>query len=325
MRTLIDFDHALAFAIPAVSRSGGTYLREGMLLEGPQGWGEFSPSGDDDAAAWLTAATEPGTVGWPDTIRGRVPVSVSVPAIAPEVAHQLVAGSGCATADVVVADRSDSLAADVARLEAVRAALGPGGAIRCLTEGGWAVDEAVRAIRALERAAGDLEYVQDPCRTAAELAAVRLEIDVRIAVDVAAYSTGEAGGAPGGVRWADSADVVVLKTGPLGGVRRALRVGERIGLPCVVSGALETSVGLAAGLALAGALPELPFACGLGTRPWLSGDVVSAGRSLVPSAGRLPVAPMPPAPARELVARYALTDPTRLAMWRQRLRSQVEH
>ena len=324
MRTLIDFDRALAFAIPAVTRNGGPFIREGMLLEGPQGWGEFSPSGDGDAAAWLTAATEPGTVGWPDTIRGRVPVSVSVPAIDPEAAHQLVADSGCATADVVVAEQSGSLAADVARVEAVRAALGPGGAIRCLAGGGWDVDEAVRAIRALGGAAGDLEYVQDPCRAAAELAAVRLEVDVRIAVDVAAYSTGEAGGAPGGVRWVDAADVAVLKTGPLGGVRRALRVGERIGLPCVVSGALETSVGLAAGLALAGALPELPFACGLGTRPWLSGDVVSAGRSLVPNAGHLPVAPMPPAPAGELVARYALTDPSRLAMWRQRLRRLVE-
>jgi len=313
MRTLIDFDNALAFSIPALNRSGGTSIREGMLLEGPQGWGEFSPFADDDAAAWLTAATEPGTVGWPDTMRGRVPVSVTVPAVEPEDAHELVTRSGCSTADVVVADRPDSLAEDIARLEAVRDALGRLGAIRCIANGAWDVDAGVHAIGAMARAVGDLEYVQDPCRTVEDLAALRLRVEVRIAVDVANRSALH-----------DAADVAVLRSGPLGGVRRALRVGERIGLPCVVSSALETSVGLAAGLAVAGALPELRFACALGTRLLMSGDVVSAARSLLPVDGYLPVAPMPPAPDRELVERYALTDPERLTTWRMRLRSVVK-
>jgi O-succinylbenzoate synthase len=90
-----------------------------------------------------------------------------------------------------------------------------------------------------------------------------------------------------------------------------------------VSSTHETSIGLAAGLAVAGALPELPFACALGTRLLMSGDVVSAARSLVPVDGCLPVAPMPPAPDDELVARYALTDPDRLAWWRKRLRANL--
>lgn len=316
MRTLIDFDNALAFAIPALNRSGGTSIREGMLLEGPQGWGEFSPFADDDAAAWLTAATEPGTVGWPDTMRGRVPVSVTVPAVEPEAAHELVTRSGCRTADVVVADRPDSLAEDIARLEAVRDALGRLGAIRCIANGAWDVDAGVHAIGAMARAVGDLEYVQDPCRTVEDLAALRLRVEVRIAADAADVANRTA--------LPDAADVAVLRSGPLGGVRRALRVGERIGLPCVVSSALETSVGLAAGLAVAGALPELPFACALGTRLLMSGDVVTAARSLLPVDGYLPVAPMPPAPDRELVERYALTDPERLTTWRMRLRSVVK-
>jgi O-succinylbenzoate synthase len=318
MRTLIDFDSALAFAIPTVNRSGGTGIREGMLLEGPQGWGEFSPFADDDVAAWLTAATEPGTVGWPDTTRGRIPISVTVPAVDPAAAHQLVAGSGCGTADVVVAERPDSLADDIARLNAVRDALGAQGAIRCIANGAWDVDTGVQAIGAIVRAVGDLEYVQDPCRTLAESATLRSKLDVRIAADVASHPADEAP-----ARLIDAADVAVLRTGPLGGVRRALRVGERIGLPCVVSSTLETSIGLAAGLAVAGALPELPFACALGTRLLMSGDVVSAARSLVPVDGCLPVAPMSPAPDDELVARYALTDPNRLAWWRKRLRANL--
>jgi O-succinylbenzoate synthase len=117
----------------------------------------------------------------------------------------------------------------------------------------------------------------------------------------------------------DAADIVVLSCGPLGGARRALRVAEVCGLPCVVTSALETSVGLAAGLALAGALPELPFACELGTRSLLAADLVAASRSLLTTDGYLPVAPMSPAPQPDLLARYAVTDPQRVARWRDRL------
>jgi O-succinylbenzoate synthase len=70
-------------------------------------------------------------------------------------------------------------------------------------------------------------------------------------------------------------------------VRRALVVAEAAGLPCVVSSALETSVGIAAGLALAAALPELPYACGLATVELLEGDVVA--ESLLPVEGRIAV------------------------------------
>ena len=74
MKTWIDFDAAPVFAIPLTD---GGEICEGMLLEGPQGWGEFSaPRHLDErrAARWLTAAIEVGTVGWPDPVRGRVPV-----------------------------------------------------------------------------------------------------------------------------------------------------------------------------------------------------------------------------------------------------------
>jgi O-succinylbenzoate synthase len=74
---------------------------------------------------------------------------------------------------------------------------------------------------------------------------------------------------------------------PLGGVRACLRIAEDIGLPVVVSSALETSVGLAAGVALAAALPELRHACGLATASLLTDDVTDS--PLVPADGHLPV------------------------------------
>lgn len=318
MRTLIDFDSAPIFAI---SVSDGVGQREGMLLEGPQGWGEFSPPADSDEttlARWLTAAIEVGTVGWPDPVRGRVPIAVRVPAVDPVRAHQIVAGSGCATAEVVVAANPGSLADDIARLEAVRDALGAGGTVRVDADGGWDVETAVSSIAALSSAAGGLEYVEQPCRTLDELAAVRRRVQVMIAADQSLrdprYS---AGISPGGIALTDAADIAVLACAPLGGARRALRVAEVCGLPCVVSSSMETSIGLAAGLALAGALPALPYACGLGTRTLLDGDVVAASRSLAPIDGYLPVAPMPAAPDPDLLRRFAVIDADSVTRWRR--------
>ncbi len=322
MRTLIDFDAAPVFAIPTSDGSDG--LREGMLLEGPQGWGEFSPPPDRDrreTARWLTAAIEPGTVGWPDAVRGRVPVAVAVPTVAPLRAREIVNGSGCRSADVMVG--RSTLADDVARLEAVRDALGPRGAIRLNVGGRWATEEAIAVIPTLARAAGGLEFVDQPCNSLADLATVRRRSDVRIAVRPSRHLAD-----PLLTRFAEAADVAVLACSALGGVRRGLRVaetyGQTYGLPCVVSSEMETSVGLAAGLALAGALPELPLDCGLGTASLLGGDVVADARVLLTTDGYLPVAPMPPAPDPRLVERHAITDPARIAWWRDRLRAQFE-
>jgi o-succinylbenzoate synthase len=316
MRTLINFDDAPIFAIPVLDGYGDSAIREGMLLEGPQGWGEFSPPADSDEPEmlrWLTAAIEVGTVGWPDPLRGRVPVAVTVPAVGPDRAHEIVAQSGCRTAEVTV---GGPLADDIARVEAVRDALGPDDAVRCVASGAWDVDTAVRSITALAGAVGELEYVEQPCATRSQLAQVRRLVDVRIAADLAFRYPDELQC----VSLAEAADVAVLACGPLGGARRALRIAEVLdGLPCVVSARLETSIGLAAGLALAGALPELPFACALGTRLLLDGDVVAPSRSLIPVDGYLPVAPMPAAPDPELVQRFAVTDPDAASRWRQRL------
>ena len=316
MQTLIDFDHAPVFAIPATADSGAAVVREGMLLEGPQGWGEFSPSVDATPAVlarWLTAAVEGGTVGWPDPVRGRVPVAVRVPAVDAARAHRTVADSGCSTADVVVGFAP--LAEDIARVQAVRDAVGPTGAVRCDAGGRWHVDGAVAAIEALDRAAGGLQYIEQPCATTEELAAVRHRVDVPVAVDESLRNATD----PSGLDLSGVADVAVLSFGPMGGVRRALRIAEACGLPCVVASTGETSIGLAGAVALAGVLPELPYACALGTRGLFAGDVVPQGRWLIPVDGHLPVAPMPPGPDPGLVERFALADPNRVTWWRQRL------
>jgi len=314
VKTWIDFDSAPVFAVPLTDALGEVTVCEGMLVEGPQGWGEFSPPPDCDdrqAGRWLTAAIEVGTVGWPDPRRGRVPVAVTVPAVSAERARQMVLDAGCRTAAVGV---GDDLNADLARLEVVRDALGKGAAIRCDVNGGWDVDTAVAAIPALDRAAGGLEFVEQPCRTLAEVAAVRRRVDVPIAVDQSVRH-GEVA-----VDLADFADVVVLTVGALGGVRRALRVAEQCGIPCTVAAGAESSVGMAGGLALAGALDDVGYASELGGVLLLVGDLVSPGRSLISQDGFLPVAPMPPGPDPARLQRFSATV-DRQEWWRQRLRA----
>ncbi|MBE1875724.1 o-succinylbenzoate synthase [Myceligenerans pegani] len=314
----IDFAGARVYAIPMTARFRGITVREGMLIRGPAGWGEFCPFDDYDdvvSASWLATAIEQATIGWPEPVRDRIPINCTVPVVGPERAHEIVARSGCGTAKVKVADHPESLSEDLARVEAVRDALGPGGAIRVDANGVWDVETAVAQIRLLDKAAAGLEYVEQPCRTIEELAAVRRQVDVRIAADESIRRAED----PLRVAVAGAADVAVIKCTPLGGVRRSLEVAEAAGLPCVVSSALETSVGLSAQLALAGALPELDFACGLGTLSLLDGDVVPGDASLRPVDGYLPVPRTAPEPDPDLLDTHEPTDPERITWWRDRL------
>ncbi len=272
-----------SIAMPTPFR--GITRREGMLLEGPAGWAEFSPFLDYDAtecAPWLVAALDSAEREWPEALRDSIPVNCIVPAVGPEEAAQIVRASGCSTAKVKVAERGQSRADDIERVEAVRDALGPRGNVRIDANGGWTVDEAVSAIAALNIAAHGLEYVEQPCSSVEDLAAVRRRVAVPIAADESIRRAAD----PMRVAELEAADIAVLKVAPLGGVHACLRIAEQIGLPVVVSSAVESSIGLSAGLALAAALPELPYACGLATTSLLDGDVVAS--PLVPVGGFLP-------------------------------------
>jgi O-succinylbenzoate synthase len=301
------------FSIPMTTRFRGIAVREGALIRGEAGWGEWSPFPEyapEVAEAWLRCAEEAAAGDWPEPVRRSVPVNATVPVVSPQVAHTLVLRSGCDTAKVKVADPGSVLADDLARVEAVRDALGATGRLRVDANGAWSVDEAVAAIRALDRAAGGLEYVEQPCASVEELAEVRRRVNVPIAADESIRRAAD----PYRVRDLEAADVAVLKVQPLGGVRACLRIAEDIGLPVVVSSALETSLGLAAGVALAAALPALEHASGLATQPLLAADVASP--ALVPANGVLPVGV--PTVVPELLDAVA-APPDRVAWWEARL------
>lgn len=304
-------------SIPMRVRFRGVTVREAALVRGPIGWGEFAPFpeyGDPESARWLSAAIEAGWLGWPDRVRDDIPVNATVPAVpAAEVAGVLQRYDGCTTAKVKVAERGQRLEDDLDRVAAVRDVMGPSAQIRVDANGGWAVAEAADALGRL--AAYRLEYAEQPCPTVEELARLRVVLarnglDVLVAADESIRRAAD----PMRVVREEAADVIVVKVAPLGGVRSALAIAQECGLPTVVSSALDTSVGIRAGVALAAALPELPFACGLGTVELLAGDVT--GDSLVPRAGSIVVRDLTVDP--ELVERWQ-ASPDREEWWRERL------
>jgi o-succinylbenzoate synthase len=282
-------DQPFCYALGLRTRFRGISERQGMVWRGAAGWGEWSPFLDYEGAElvpWLRAADEAAEQGWPQPLRTEIPVNSTVPAVGPEQAYEIARTGGCRTAKVKVAERAQSLADDAERLEAVRDALGQGGKIRIDANGGWNVDQALQAVRQLQRF--DLEYVEQPCGSIEELADLRRRLarsglNMPIAADESIRRATD----PYQVAKCQAADIAVLKVQPLGGVRACLQIAERIGLPVVVSSALETSIGIRAGVALAAALPDLPYACGLNTVALLTDDLAS--EPLIAAGGMIKV------------------------------------
>ena len=304
---LLDRLHVVA--LPMRVRFRGITTREVALIDGPAGWGEFGAFLEyppAEAAHWLASGIDAAYHETPAARRDRIPVNATVPAVpATEVPAVLARFPGARTAKVKVAEPGQTLADDVARVDAVRALVPT---VRVDANGGWSVPEAVAAAAALT-AGGPLEYLEQPCRTAAELAEVRRRVAVPVAADESIRKADD----PLAVVRAGAADIAVLKVAPLGGVRRLLEIAAQIEVPVVISSALDSAVGIADGLAAAAALPGLEHACGLGTGGLFVTDVAD----LTVTDGHLPVGRVTPEPAR-LAALAASAD--RRDWWITRVR-----
>lgn len=268
---------ARVVSLPLAARFRGIHVREAVVFEGPEGWTEFSPFveyGDDEAATWLDAALDYGWSPSPLPVRDRIGVNATMPAVpAGEVRGILERYDGCRTVKVKVGEAGQTLADDVARVRAVRESMGPEGRVRVDANAAWNVDEAERAVHAL--AEFDLEYVEQPCAEVEELAQLRERIaylDIPIAADESVRKAAD----PLRVARSGAADLLVIKAQPLGGLHAAREIVRQAGLPVVVSSALDTSIGLSMGAALAASLPELPYDCGLGTASLFTADVVAS-------------------------------------------------
>lgn len=318
-------ERARVVSLPMRVRFRDVARREALLVEGPAGWGEFAPFaeyGDVEAASWLRSALELAWQGPPRPLRERVPVNATVPSVPPtEVAGILERFPGCRTVKVKVGpspSTPSSLDDDAARVSAALDAI-PGALVRVDANRAWSVVEAYEAARVLGRVVaergGIFEYMEQPCASVPELAQLRGEIAAGAergdivggtlaggAIAVAADESIRRAEDPLLVAHAGGADRAVVKAPPLGGPRRLLAVAaslRELGLDVTVSSALDTAVGMGAGLAAAAALPAgaegtIP-ACGLGTGGFFAEDVAEP-RPIV--EGSLPAVMTEPDPAR---------------------------
>jgi len=244
----------------------GVTTRSGYLIEGPAGWGECSPLpswNDAEREAAERSALEAATLPFPAVVRDRVAVNAMIPRVAPDVAAELALNSGCGTIKIKVGDGES-----VDRVAAVRAACGPAVRLRLDGNGAWDVETALRMLARL--AVYDIELAEDPVASLGELATLRGRATMPVAAESCIRTTDDARR----LRHLEAADAIVLKPQRIGGVREALRAAEAGGVPAIASSSLETSVGLAAVVALAASLPESPFAHGAGTALLLASDVV---------------------------------------------------
>jgi O-succinylbenzoate synthase len=321
-------EQSVPFALDLNAKFRSTQVRTGVLISGPSGWGEFAPFpeyNDEVCSRWLAGALESAFGLFPAKLRSSVPVNAIIPILDVERTISAVESAinvyGMTTFKVKVAvSAPDSLANDELRVKAVRTTLnrlGIEGKIRIDVNGQWNLDQAMQAIPILEKAADGLDYLEQPCSAITELIELKnrmqsWERPVQIAVDESLRMSANIDVAQ--IRLA--ADIMVVKAIPLGGVQRALDLVNEIGLPVVVSGSLDTSVGLSSGIALAASIPQLYGACGLGTGTLFLQDLVTP--TTLPTNGELVVRRASP-DAHLLAAAAAKVSESDRLWWRERI------
>jgi O-succinylbenzoate synthase len=249
-------------------------VRETALIKGESGWGEFAPFveySDQESLPWLESAIEAADKALSPALRESIPINATVPASNDEAEIEQIL-SWYPGVDTVKIKVGTGIKEDLARIKAVRKYL-PKAKIRIDVNGSWSVDDALININAIyNEVAGDsLEYVEQPVASLDELRQLKegMSVDVKIAGDEVLRKAKD----PFAISLDGAIDILMLKVSPLGGIKRAMDLAIHHKLPVVVSSALESAVGISHGLALAARVPNLDYACGLGTSALFNQDV----------------------------------------------------
>jgi O-succinylbenzoate synthase len=305
-----NFTDLTVVAIPTRTNFRGVTVREAALFRGPAGWGEFSPFieySDTQAEPWFNAAVEGAFVPWPELKRSSIGINATLPKVeidrVPEILKRF---PGAKTVKIKIDDfENDS--------ELVEAALdfNPDFKIRLDVNGGWSLETALLNLYNYNSRFGKIfEYIEQPCLDHADLRKLKAEIPMKIAIDES-------------IRGAlasnfedvnEFADIAIIKWAPSGGISRANELIKRIGLPAVISSALDTGIGISHGLALAANQSELNFDCGLATTSLFEDDVVTPKLEI--TAGTIAVNRT--SPDEKLVAKY-LAPADRRLWWQNRI------
>ena len=181
-------------------------------------------------------------------------------------------------------------AQDVARVWAVREALGEGVPLRVDGNSGYDRAEALSTFRRLEGAG--LEWIEQPLPgwDLEGMAMLARKLDTPIAVDESMYTDHDAALC---IRLG-AAEVVNIKVAKCGGLYRSQRIAavcQASGVPCFLGGCIETSVGTAGALHFYAATPNVVSAAEIHGSPLYVDDVVEEPFSLEDGALRVPTGP----------------------------------
>ena len=265
------FNDLTVVAIPTRTNFRGVTIREAALFRGAAGWSEFSPFieySDVEAEKWLYAALEGANTPWPELKRSSIGINATLPKVeidrVPEILNRF---PGAMTVKIKIDDFENDC-------ELVEAALdfNPDFKIRLDVNGGWSLETALLNLYNYYLRFGKVfEYIEQPCLEIADLKELKKEIPMKIAIDesIRKALTSDFSEAK------EFADIAIIKWAPSGGITRANKLIEKIGLPAVISSALDTGIGISHGLALAASQSDLSFDCGLATSSLLESDVIN--------------------------------------------------
>jgi O-succinylbenzoate synthase len=304
------FNDLTVVAIPTRTNFRGVTIREAALFRGAAGWSEFSPFieySDVEAEQWLYAALEGANTPWPELKRSSIGINATLPKVeidrVPEILNRF---PGAKTVKIKVDDFENDC-------ELVEAALdfNPDFKIRLDVNGGWSLETALLNLYNYYLRFGKVfEYIEQPCLEIADLKELKKEIPMKIAIDesIRKALASDFSGAD------EFADIAIIKWAPSGGITRAKKLIEKIGLPAVISSALDTGIGISHGLALAASQNTLDFDCGLATTSLLESDVITPPLEI--TAGTIAVNRS--SPDEKLVAKYLASADRRL-WWQNRI------
>ena len=273
----LTLEEALAslrvLALPMRTTFRSLNIRETALFKGENGWGEFAPFveySDQESLPWLESAIEAADKALSPALRESIPINATVPASNDESEIEQIL-SWYPGVDTVKIKVGTGIQEDLVRIAVVRKHL-PKAKIRIDVNGSWSVKEALLNVNAIYEVTGDLlEYVEQPVASLDELKQLKedMSVDVKIAGDEVLRKAKD----PFAISLDGAIDILMLKVSPLGGIKRAMDLASHHKLPVVISSALESAVGISYGLALAARVPNLDYACGLGTSALFNQDV----------------------------------------------------
>ena len=273
----LTLEEALAslrvLALPMRTTFRSLNIRETALFKGENGWGEFAPFveySDQESLPWLESAIEAADKALSPALRESIPINATVPASNDESEIEQIL-SWYPGVDTVKIKVGTGIQEDLVRIAVVRKHL-PKAKIRIDVNGSWSVKEALLNVNAIYQVTGELlEYVEQPVASLDELKQLKegMSVDVKIAGDEVLRKAKD----PFAISLDGAIDILMLKVSPLGGIKRAMDLASHHKLPVVISSALESAVGISYGLALAARVPNLDYACGLGTSALFNQDV----------------------------------------------------